>query len=497
MLRKASIYTLCLVLFSLSLFVIPNNSAHAAGWDFSWTVDSTLYNETTQLGYNDGPAVYYWDATTGKYWHIDNQQGNRVIRSGTTFANMASTGYSATINGVTGNGAQAWPQHIFRRASDGIWYMIVHVEYDYGVHPGHDHLMKMGYASTTDPNLANWTYQGDLLTVDSGLSSDGAGDAGFFQYGSNYYMFYHQKFDSYSGLMVARATTANFGATGWTKWYNGSYSQPGNGGLQSPIIGNNTNTLYAQPTISWNTYLNRFIIIYNDVSTWVGTGNLTNVNWGISYSTDTTNLASWQPNQMFYHYGSEGWNTYKELFGVGTSGGKDSDWITAQSNSIFFSPIPSYATSGKNVTFTLGAPSNLIQNPGFENGMTNWASDGSSAQYQYGVGNLSVGQDGNWYGYIQNFNAGYTDLYQVVNLPASHAYTYSAKVQSSGANIRMLVYNQGTGQVVASKTFNNTSWATQTLSFTSTTAANYTIAIDSSGLSGANDWARLDTVTLN
>lgn len=354
MLRKLAMFTLCLVLFSLTVIAISERSAKASSWDFHWTIDPNYTNQTAQLGYNDAPAIYYWDNVTGKYWHIDNKSNNRVIRSGTTYASMADTGYSASISGVTGSGAQAWPYHIFRSESDGVFYMIVHVEYDYGVHPGHHHLFKVGLASTTDPNLASWTYEGDLVTVDSGLSSDGAGDPGFFQYGDKYYLFYAQKYNGLSGLFVARASTSDFGPGDWTKWYDGSYSQPGIGGLQSPVIGNNSTSAYAQPTVSWNSYLNRFVIVFNDASTWVGTGDLTNVGWAISYSTDTTNLASWETPRMFYQFGSEGWSSYKELYGVGSSGGKDSDWVTGQDNFLYFSAIPGYVTQKRNVAFHLG-----------------------------------------------------------------------------------------------------------------------------------------------
>ncbi|ANE45808.1 hypothetical protein SY83_05285 [Paenibacillus swuensis] len=343
----------CFITVSLLLLCVPTAPA-AANPDFGWTTSPAAVDYSSQLGYVDGNIGYYWDEQTGKYWRIENNNNNNRVFSGTTPETMALTGnQTLSYNGFPGGDAQYWLYHIFRRDSDNKFVAIVHIEYDYGAHPGHHHLVKMGLASTTDPTLRNWTYEGDLCTVDASLSNDGCMDAGLIQDGDYYYMFYHQSFDNWSGLYAARAPVNDYGPGKWQKWYNGSWSQPGIGGLQSPILGNESNTLYAAPSISWNTYLNKYIIIFNNVSTWVASGHsdLSGCKYDIAYTSDLSTM-NWSVPETFYSYGSEGWRPYKGLMGIGAdSNGKDTQWITGQTARLF---VAGYGTSvlAKDVTFS-------------------------------------------------------------------------------------------------------------------------------------------------
>lgn len=149
-----------------------------------------------------------------------------------------------------------------------------------------------------------------------------------------------------------------------------------------------------------------------------------------------------------------------------------------------------------NVTsdFGLISPSHF-QNGDFKNKMAYWSSGGNSSQS--GVSNARVGQNEASYGYIQNFNQGSAAIYQGLGLNDSTTYTFSAKVQSSGATSRMFVYNTCTNTTVASLNFNDTAWATKTLIFTTNGACNnYHIGIDNGSATGSGDWAHIDSANL-
>lgn len=136
-------------------------------------------------------------------------------------------------------------------------------------------------------------------------------------------------------------------------------------------------------------------------------------------------------------------------------------------------------------------------NAGFEvgTGPVYWSTEGTGSQV--GSSSLSVGQVGARYGYIQNYHLGYTALYEGLGLSASRAYTFSARVQTSGAPARMFVYNTCTGTTIATLSVSNTSWATQSLSFTTTgSCSNYHLGIDRGSTTASGAWARIDSATL-
>ena len=113
----------------------------------------------------------------------------------------------------------------------------------------------------------------------------GAGTPRVFPLGDYYYMYYtdlagcdldvdstddivgHVK-DSV-GLHVARASIQSGGGPGtWLKWYappgssTGSFSEPGLGGLSTPVVPDNMTDGYAStPSVSWNTHLERYLMV--------------------------------------------------------------------------------------------------------------------------------------------------------------------------------------------------------------------------------------------
>lgn len=108
----------------------------------------------------------------------------------------------------------------------------------------------------------------------------------------------------------------------------------------------------------------------------------------------------------------------------------------------------------------------------------------------------AVGQPGGKYGQIAAFNNGYAGIYQGVWLTPG-TYTFSASTQSSGATIRLFSIRATTVGLMASTNITNTSWATQTISFTVTTADTYRLGIDNpSGGSSPASYGRIDSAVL-
>ncbi len=143
--------------------------------------------------------------------------------------------------------------------------------------------------------------------------------------------------------------------------------------------------------------------------------------------------------------------------------------------------------------FHPGNPS--LRNTGFEyTGASSWVTAGRAGQA--GAYDAPVGQSGTWYGYIQNFADGYTALYQGAGLEARTSYRVRARIQTSGATVRLIAHNQCTGETVGAIYVSPTSWTTYDLPFTTTSACSeYRIGIDSG--SATSGWARIDDVELN
>jgi hypothetical protein len=104
-------------------------------------------------------------------------------------------------------------------------------------------LKSVAYAESRDGGRS-WTKQGQVLTgsnnVWSATRTNGSGDHSVVRVGDQYLMYFNPT-DPW-GISVARAPVASGGKPGtWTKWYDGSFSQPGLGG-RSSLLTNITGT---------------------------------------------------------------------------------------------------------------------------------------------------------------------------------------------------------------------------------------------------------------
>ena len=128
---------------------------------------------------------------------------------------------------------------------------------------GDIHIKSIAYAESNDggssfsklnyPNNQILTGHIDQLSDQEGSATRtvGVGDHSIVKKGEYYYLFFMNAYTARSG--VARATVASGGKPGsWTKWYNGSFSQPGIGGRDSDL-----GILLAG--VSYNTKINQFV----------------------------------------------------------------------------------------------------------------------------------------------------------------------------------------------------------------------------------------------
>ena len=136
-----------------------------------------------------------------------------------------------------------------------------------------------------------------------------------------------------------------------------------------------------------------------------------------------------------------------------------------------------------------------VRNGDFEKtGDAYWVSRKNAHADSAGAKDDTVGQDGNYYGYIDHLDQGDAALYQGIKLTAGRAYTLVAKVQSSGAPCRVFVRDQITQEPVILKEFSNTIWEEQNVEFEVPKDGNYHIGIERG--KATEGWARIDSVSL-
>lgn len=102
--------------------------------------------------------------------------------------------------------------------------------------------------STNKPDAPEWSGLGDGCVIYNHLN--------------NKYYCYYTPVSGSVNLSMAVSSDPEAAPDSWTKWYNGSFSQPGIGGLDSPIAGLSSRP-GANPSVHWNTYLNKFVMVWH------------------------------------------------------------------------------------------------------------------------------------------------------------------------------------------------------------------------------------------
>src|SRR5262249_28151858 len=172
----------------------------------------------------------------------------------------------------------------------------------------------MGAAKSVD-NGANWTDLGAIIQAPRG-STDCTSQDRFFAGGNGDFSvilnaqqtFVYFFFSSYAGdlsgqgVAVARMDWQfrdNPAGNVW-KWYQGSFSQPGKKGLLTatfpPAISwmQSTGGGYWGPSVHWNTYLNQYVMLLNNV---FDSSSFKQEGIYISYSSNLDDPTSWSAPQ--------------------------------------------------------------------------------------------------------------------------------------------------------------------------------------------------------
>jgi len=195
---------------------------------------------------------------------------------------------------------QIWPYGLWIDPEDGRFYCFIHNETGwgaketsytvFGLNEGEPDFRHIGLM-TSDDQGKSWDFRGWIITSNKPCWSehyrpDGmqggqrgrdiflcAGDFTLYVNHKDgyFYIFYTQiehNIDTkscYDRIYAARAPIESKGLPGsWKKLYNGSFSEPGNMGKESPVV-ENANV----PCISYNYYLNKYIMTSYRRDCWV------------------------------------------------------------------------------------------------------------------------------------------------------------------------------------------------------------------------------------
>ena len=107
----------------------------------------------------------------------------------------------------------------------------------------------------------------------------------------------------------------------------------------------------------------------------------------------------------------------------------------------------------------------------------------------------AVGQEGKYYGYIDNLDKADSALYQGIQFSDHYSYDVQARVQSSGDTVRLFVKDQSTQELIASQEFNNTEWQEVSFTFRVPKTGNYQIGVERGN--ATKGWARIDSVSIS
>jgi hypothetical protein len=210
---------------------------------------------------------------------------------------------SKTYNYVSGG-------PVYRDPVSGERLMIYHAE-KWGNSAQDFHSM-LGIAVATDPSSLNFRDLGTIIEPNAQTGFAEVGGGSFAVVGDYLNVYYRDSLATggTSELAVARASMFDLLNNAWkgistpfTKYYNGSWSQPGRGGLSSPLeVGNPSN---SWSSVSYNDYLNQLVMVTSQYET--GGGNL--------YLSTSADGVNWAPRQAVALDAGE--QFYPSLIGTG------------------------------------------------------------------------------------------------------------------------------------------------------------------------------------
>ncbi|GLI06688.1 hypothetical protein YDYSG_27180 [Paenibacillus tyrfis] len=288
---KKTKYILTLFLLLLSFLFSSASTFASTSINLGPDVTTSKFNNIdADPGIAVDPQGNFWFiyADGSSVWHVfkGTNMDNLVEQYSFNTLNAASHGFTRP-NGDD----RYWLSGLWIVPESGRFYTTVHVEFNYnswrkqGYTGSIQHFRRIGVAYSDDKGQT-WNYQGDIITSQYPTYADlnaypgesyyyGVGDHKLFVdlAGGYFYVYYQTAWLSknqdnrQSQIKVARSPIGSAMAPGsWKKFYNGTWSESGLGGLDSVVLpGNVTDS----GVVFWNSYLNKYMAIIND-----GGGNI-------------------------------------------------------------------------------------------------------------------------------------------------------------------------------------------------------------------------------
>jgi hypothetical protein len=306
----AAKFTFPFVLFTLT--AVSMDGARAL--DFSVGPQEVIYTSKQRKSKNlktwpDGNLGVIANGQGGYEFYAAN--GSKRVKTTGTLADPAQSKQSVSITGVpkkTFNYISGGP--VYRDPTSGARLMIYHAE-KHGKSKK-DFYSVLGLAVSTDPAGLSFQDLGTIVEPNRQTGQTEVGGGSFAVFDDHLHVYYRDWFPNgtTSEVAVARAPIGDLIAnalsgqgTLFNKYYNGSWAEPGRGGLSSPLEVGNPSTSWLG--VSYNDYLDQVLMV---TSQWSGDG-------GDLYLSASADGINWSPRQALAVDAGE--QFYPSLIGTG------------------------------------------------------------------------------------------------------------------------------------------------------------------------------------
>jgi hypothetical protein len=299
----------------IGVALLVNLGGSALAVDFTIGAKETIYTKSQRSSkklamWPDG-SLGVVSKNNGTY-EFYGANGSAKTKTTGTLQDPAQKKSKVTINGVpkkTFNYLSGGP--VYQDPTTGARLMIYHAE-KHGK-SAKDFYSVLGMAVSTDPNGLSFRDLGLIVTPNQQNGQTEVGGGSFAVVDGHLNVYYRDWFPdgTRSELAVARAPVSeivnnalNLQGTSFSKYYNGSWSQPGLGGLASALeVGNPSN---AWVSVSYNDYLNELVMVS---SQWTATQP-------DLYMATSSDGVNWSPRQALVT--DVGEQFYPSLIGTGS-----------------------------------------------------------------------------------------------------------------------------------------------------------------------------------
>jgi len=272
------------------LYFFTSSTISIAQTSFSFAMADTeqimIPNSNTWGLFNqpDGSIAYRKDSSGIRMWFTS--ANHTVLFRGNSFDTLTpypiQNGRAVSVYGPSGTGfdssyAGAYP--VIPAANGHDLLMFYHAE-NHPCNSSSPFLGGIGLARSTDGGIT-WQRRGQVISTAAPKPTDcnfqiwGVGNPAVYRSPDSLYLYMlfiewlrGNPVVRHDVLYLARAPIASDGEPGsWMKYSNGTFSEPGLGGLGTPVINrpppNDTTTVYAGlPSVSWNVSLKRYLVIF-------------------------------------------------------------------------------------------------------------------------------------------------------------------------------------------------------------------------------------------